>query len=229
MCFKLNVENMELTKKDLEGLEKQLSCPEGKEGIAVSKIMNETNISMTISSLTNLKLAEKDYVLELGHGNCGHLNHVFDYAQDISYFGLEISETMKNEAEKINRTKVLNKKASFYLYDGVSIPFSDHSFDKVVTVNTIYFWSHPKEFIKEIARVLKVNGVFVITFVEQDFMQTLPFVNNRFTLYNKSKILELILDTDLFLVEFIDKVENVKSKTGEMVNRHFVIVKLTRK
>lgn len=220
---------MELTEKELRDLEQQLSCPEGKEGVAVSKIMNETNIKMSIASLDGLNLKEKDYLLEIGHGNCGHLDKVFEYSNDVSYFGLEISKTMKDEAETLNQERVFSKSASFYLYDGLVIPFSDNSFDKVVSVNTIYFWKKPKAFLKEVSRVLKKDGVFVVTFVKPESMKGLAFVKDKFTLYDKKKIVELLIGTSLFLVEFIDKIENVKSKTGEWVDRQFIVAKLTKK
>lgn len=220
---------MELTNRELQDLEKQLSCPEGKEGVAVSKVMNETNIKMSIASLSCLDLRDKDYLLEIGHGNCGHLDKVFEYNKEVSYFGLEISETMKNEAEKLNQKRVSAKNASFYLYGGSIIPFSDSSFDKVVTVNTIYFWKKPKKFLKEISRVLKKDGVFVVTFVKSESMKTLPFVRDKFTLYDKRDVVELIRGTSLCLVEFLDKIENVKSKTGEWIDRQFIVVKLIKK
>ena len=60
-------------------------------------------------------------------------------------------------------------------------------------------------------------------------MKGLPFVKDKFTLYDKKKIVELLIGTSLFLVEFIDKIENVKSKTGEWVDRQFIVAKLTKK
>ena len=56
--------------------------------------------------LDNEKIIEKllefnneNSVLEIGHGNCGHLGELLSSAEGIKYFGLEISETMLKEAK----------------------------------------------------------------------------------------------------------------------------------
>ncbi|MHC0443676.1 class I SAM-dependent methyltransferase, partial [Flavobacterium sp. 3-210] len=80
---------------------------------------------------------------------------------------------MFQEARKINRNFVSQKQAFFSLYDGNKIPFEDETFDKVFTVNTIYFWQKPEDLLSEIYRVLKPNGNFCLTFAEEDFMKKL--------------------------------------------------------
>ena len=64
---------MKLTQDELKGIEKQLSNPEREFGIEIAKNMNESNIQMTIDSIKSLKLFKSDVLLEIGHGNCGHL------------------------------------------------------------------------------------------------------------------------------------------------------------
>jgi SAM-dependent methyltransferase len=60
------------------------------------------------------------------------------------------------------------------LYEGKKLPFEDETFDKIFTVNTVYFWENPVEFLNEIYRVLKDDGTFVLTFGQRDFMEKLP-------------------------------------------------------
>ncbi|MCT4581280.1 MAG: class I SAM-dependent methyltransferase [Flavobacteriales bacterium] len=219
---------IELTSINILELEKQLSCPSGESGVAVSKVMNETNFNMSLDSIKQLELGHDDFILEIGHGNCGHLPKVFELGgNNISYFGIEISETMKLEAEKLNRISRANQRASFYLYDGNRIPFSEDSFDKVMTVNTIYFWKKPIDFLLEIGRVVRPNGIFALTFVEEQSMKSLPFVRERFNLFSKSKLRLLISKTEWKLITFVDQYERVKSKTGEWVDRHFIVAKLS--
>ena len=50
---------------------------------------------MTIDSIKSLKLLKSDVLLEIGHGNCGHLEKIYSETNGVKYFGLEISETMK--------------------------------------------------------------------------------------------------------------------------------------
>lgn len=215
---------MQLTQKEIKELEKQLSCPDGKLGVEVGKNMNETNINMTLSTIDSLELKDNDSVLELGHGNCGHLQKLLAEANNIGYFGLEISKTMHEEAKTINTTT----QAEFLLYDGETIPFKNNSFNRVMSVNTIYFWSNPQKLITEIERVLKPNGICILTYANKEFMKNLPFVGDKFQLFGKEEIKTLVSASNLKIDALIHKTEQVTSKTGESVERTYTLAKLKK-
>jgi SAM-dependent methyltransferase len=214
-----------MTEQELKILAQQLSNPEGENGKEVAKMMNETNISMIKESIKALHLVDNDKVLELGHGNAGHLSYLLDFAENIQYTGLEISKTMKPEAESIN-SKYLPQ-AEFHLYNGNKIPFDSESFNKVMTVNTIYFWENPVEFFNEIYRVLEKNGSFVLTFAKKDFMKTLPFTSD-FKLYNYEDVEELVAQTNFKRMIRSDKEEFILSKTGESVKREYKVLTIKK-
>ncbi|WP_027382061.1 class I SAM-dependent methyltransferase [Epilithonimonas caeni] len=214
-----------MTEQELKILGQQLSNPEGETGKEVAKMMNETNISMTKESIKALHLTDNNSVLELGHGNAGHLSYLLDFADKIQYIGLEISETMKSEAESIN-SKYLSQ-ADFQLYDGNKIPFENESFDKIMTVNTIYFWENPVEFFNEIYRVLRKDGSFVLTFAKKEFMKNLPFTAD-FKLYNYEDVEELVAQTNFKRMIRSDKEEWITSKTGTFVKREYKVLTIKK-
>lgn len=214
-----------MTEQELKILAQQLSNPEGEIGKDVAKMMNETNISMTKEAIKALHLMDNDKVLEFGHGNAGHLSYLLDFAENINYTGLEISETMKAEAED-NNQKYLSK-AKFQLYGGNKIPFGNESFDKIMTVNTIYFWKNPVEFLNEVYRVLNEHGSFVLTFATKDFMKTLPFTTD-FKLYNYEDVELLISQTNFKRMIKSDKEELIASKTGEQVKREYIVLTIKK-
>lgn len=214
----------DLTVSDLNEIEKQLSKPSGQNGIEIGKRMNVSNIEMTKNSIKFLDIAEGNAVLEMGHGNCGHLEFLLKSAHGIKYLGLEISETMFNEAQKLNS----NSQAEFKLYDGRTLPFTNESFDRIMTVNTIYFWSNPEELITEIERTLKSDGIFILTYADKSFMENLPFVGERFKLFEREDIQELVEKSNLQILEFIDKKDTVISKAGDQVLRKYTIAKIRK-
>ncbi|UII25094.1 class I SAM-dependent methyltransferase [Fulvivirga maritima] len=213
-----------LTKEQIAELENQLSCPSGEMGAEVGKNMNESNIGMTTNTIEFLELNKGHQVLEIGHGNCGHLDKILSIAEEIKYFGLEISETMMKEAKTINK----NKPAEFNLYDGVTIPFPDDSFDRIFSVNTVYFWSDKEKLIKEIDRTLKPDGICVLTYADKDFMKNLPFVGEKFRLYDHADLEELASLAKLKVVETRQMEEEVQSKSGETVLRKYSMSKLKK-
>lgn len=215
--------NKEFSEKELNELSQQLSCPSGENGLAVAKQMNVSNFSMTLATIQGLGLTKGQLVLELGHGNAGHLTKILEQAPELHYFGLEISELMKKEAERKNEELVKAGTATFSLYDGVKLPFDDNVFDVIFTVNTLYFWVDPIQLLNELHRVLKVGQACYITFAQKDFMEGLPFVKDQFTMYNNHDIRRLVKQTPFELKTISDQSEEVKSKTGEVVKRAYSI------
>ncbi|KRD10912.1 methyltransferase type 11 [Flavobacterium sp. Root901] len=217
-----------MKQEELQAIASQLKHPSGEKGIEMANMMNETNINMTRHSIQNLNISTANKILELGHGNAGHVEFLFEQGGELKYYGLEMSELMFQQARQINRNFVSQKQAFFSLYDGNKIPFEDASFDKIFTVNTIYFWQKPEELLSEIYRVLKPNGNFCLTFAEEDFMKKLPFTQFEFKLYSTEKAQELVKKTPFKIVYTETQTEKVKSKTGELADRAFTTIVLEK-
>ncbi|PIF53603.1 class I SAM-dependent methyltransferase [Flavobacterium sp. 2] len=217
-----------MKQEELQAIASQLKLPTGEKGIEMGNMMNETNINMTHHSIQNLNISNENKILELGHGNAGHVEFLFEQAENLKYYGLEMSELMFQEARQTNRNFVSQKQAFFSLYDGNKIPFENDFFDKIFTVNTIYFWQKPEELLVEIYRVLKPNGNFCLTFAEEDFMKKLPFTQFEFELYSTEKAQELIKKSPFKIVYSETQTEKVKSKTGELVDRAFTTIVLEK-
>lgn len=217
-----------MNNENLKALAAQLRNPNGHKGIEIAEMMNETNINMTLHSIQHLSIQDNDTILELGHGNGKHLAYILTQRSNLSYHGLEISELMHQEAMRINQESIDKHQAFFHLYDGSNIPFSDNYFDKIFTVNTIYFWNDPKSMISELYRVIKPNGLLNITFAQEDFMEKLPFTHFNFTLYNNEKIKKLFEDTPFQTVSQNTQKETVKSKMGDLIDRDFTTFSLKK-
>ncbi len=217
-----------MKQEELQAIASQLKHPSGEKGIEMGNMMNETNINMTRHSIQNLNIFKENKILELGHGNAGHVEFLFEQAENLKYYGLEMSKLMFQEARQINRNFVSQKQAFFSLYDGNKIPFEDESFDKIFTVNTIYFWQEPEKLLLEIYRVLQSNGNFCVTFAQEDFMKQLPFTQFEFELYSTEKVQNLIKKTPFKIVYTETQTEKVKSKTGELTDRDYTTIVLEK-
>jgi len=217
-----------MKKEELQAIAAQLKHPTGEKGIEMANMMHETNINMARHSIQNLNISKENKILELGHGNAGHVAFIFEKADNLKYYGLEMSELMFQEARQINRNFVSQKQAFFSLYDGNVIPFEDEFFDKIFTVNTIYFWQQPEKLLLEIYRVLKPEGIFCITFAEESFMKTLPFTQYEFELYSTEKVEKLIQKTVFKITNKETLTEKVKTRTRELVDRQFTTIVLEK-
>ena len=218
----------DLSKDQIKAIAAQLRCPDGEHGISMGEIMQETNVNMILSCIKEANIKTNDQLLELGPGNAHHLPKLFKIAKNISYTGLDISNTMLEEAAVYNKELITKGKVHFKIYNGLEIPFSDANFNTVFTVNTIYFWQEPIKLLQEIYRVLKTGGNCCICYAQKDFMKDLPFTAYGFTLYNKDSILSLVKHTKFNIADIKHFSEKVKSKTGELVERKYTVVNLIK-
>ncbi len=216
-----------MEEKDLKILAENLASPKGEKGIELGKMMNATNMGMTLESIHTLLIEDNEHILEIGHGNAGHLKSFLKIARNLRYTGIDISETMHNEAKKINSD--CKDQADFIWYEGKKLPFENEVFDKIFTVNTVYFWEKPVDFLNEIYRVLKDNGTFVLTFGQREFMEKLPFTEYNFKLYDNEEMEELISESHFKRMKISEKEEEIKSRTGdELIKRNYTVLTIKK-
>lgn len=203
----------------LRDLANQLSCPKDSDGIKMSYTMLISNLALILNTIGALNIQDSDTILELGQGNAGHLAYLFSLANDVHYTGLEVSETMYLESLKLNKAFCDAKLAEFALYDGNNIPFTQPTFDKIFTVNTIYFWQDPAGLLDSLTKVLKKGGLLAITLSDKTFMEKLPFIKYGFKLYEPSDLTKLFSNLPIKLYQQSKKQDIAISKDGKLVNR----------
>jgi len=217
-----------MEQEGLQELASQLGHPKGEKGIEIADMMNATNIGMTQHAIGSLELLGQEKILELGHGNCAHLSYILDNRPGLHYDGLEMSELMHEEAKKLNQEYIGKDQALFQLYDGQVNPFPDQYFDRIFTVNTIYFWANPQALLAELYRVLTADGRLCITFAQESFMKQLPFTAYGFELYSTDKLEKLIAKSAFKIQKIESQTEQVRSKLGDLVDREFTTVTLCK-
>lgn len=217
-----------MNEEDLKNIAHQLSKPDGEAGIQMGEMMNATNFAMTSDCIDQIDLKDNGSVLEIGHGNCGHLDYLLGKAGNLKYIGLEISSLMSEEAKKMN-SRFLSQDVEFLLYDGMKLPFGGATFDAVFTVNTIYFWNEPQDFFKEIYRVLKKDGKLLITMADKSFMGKLPFTKYVFNLYETTEVEKLAKNVGFEITEIKENKDEVRSKAGDLVTRKFYTLAFVKK
>lgn len=209
-------------------LARQLKNPEGKNGIEVAQMMSETNQNMIFHSIKQLDIQPKNKILEIGYANANHIDFIFKQNPTIVYYGLEISPLMCQQASNFWEKFSQKQNLSFGLYDGQRIPFKNLFFNKIFSVNTIYFWENPTEFLSEIYRVLQPNGLVCITFIEEEFLKKMPFSKYGFTFYDNQKVMQLARKVSFHIENKVSELEFVKSKKGQIFQRKFTTITLKK-
>ena len=207
---------------DAREVARQLRKPDGANGLEIAERLNTTNAEMISTTIQTAMVNDNNLVLELGPGNGQHVNEVLSQADGLGYVGLEISETMWAEAKARNSTPPPSTSVRFELYDGSVFPLGNDEFDRLFTVNTIYFWEDPAHTLAEIHRVLKPGGRAVVSFVDAPFLEDRPFAQYGFTSYDSASITALVAGSAFQTVEIEQHTDQVLSPEGEPWDRGFL-------
>ena len=175
-------------------LGRQLSKPTGFWGLILGRLMNKNNYPMYLDAYQLLEFEKDDEVLEIGFGNGAFIKEIVELTESGMYSGIDISDTMLKTAKNKNKILINNGKVKLVKAHAGKIPFKDHFFDKVFTINTIYFWEQPNQVMHEIKRVLKPGGVFVVGLGTKEAMEKNEYFEERFTLYTKEEVEKLFID-----------------------------------
>jgi ubiquinone/menaquinone biosynthesis C-methylase UbiE len=138
--------------------------PSGLFGALVGRIMSKETAPANDIAIALLNVTSGDRVLDVGTGHGAALATLGALNDPGSLDGLDFSPTALKIARKKNRH--LLKSGRLHLTEGVSddMPYGDQSFDKIMTMHTLYFWEDVAAHLQEIHRVLTPGGRFVIGF-----------------------------------------------------------------
>ena len=218
-----------LSEQELKELASQLSHPKGENGIATAKSMNVANDNMIRYVINQIDISDTMNILEIGPGNGLHINYLFEKNPSINYIGIDISELMVQEATELNSEYTNNRKAIFELTDGEIIEKENSSINAIFTVNTLYFWKNPKEYLKELFRVLKNDGQLILGFVPKSTMEKIPFTKFGFELYDNESVEHLLKEVGFDIEKTLSETEEVLSNTGDKKIRTFTVIKALKK
>ncbi len=182
---------------------KQLRKPEGILGMLAGPLMNLANRQLNNWTIDLLDIKPTDHVLELGFGPGLGIHKLAAIATEGSVAGVDFSELMVRKAQKRNATAISAGRVDLKHGDVSSLPYDDETFDKVFSVQLIYFCQPPHVFLKESRRVLKPGGKIAVSFVAKDDMAKYRFTRTGvFTLYTGQDALELLTEAGFTQAHF---------------------------
>ena len=158
---------------------RQLSHPSGVMGAVIRFMMNRHNARMNAFALRQLKLEPTDHVLEIGFGGGLTLPSLLDSTAFVA--GLDRSNDVVEWAKRRFSKQIESGRADFRQGSVEALPFGASAFDKVCTVNTVYFWTSLKSGFAEIYRVLKPQGRIAVGFLPKERMDRMRMPEDIFT------------------------------------------------
>lgn len=136
--------------------------PEGEAGKAMLSRMNDSHFEVTGWALGLWTLNPNDVVLDIGCGGGMTLKRMSESLDDGVLFGVDYSDVSVQLSSELNQADVASGKLTISKGNVEELPFEDDKFDKIITVESFYFWPDPIENLKEVRRVLKPKGQFLL-------------------------------------------------------------------
>ena len=182
-------------------------------GRLLGHVMAIETASLNSEALGLLALQPSDRVLEVGFGHGRTIRLAAGQVPQGLVAGVDVSRDMVRMARR--RCLDLSGKGLVELMVGDSrrLPYADTSFDKVLSVHTIYFWEEPIKDLSEMFRVLRPGGRLVLGFrAKSDNGSTIDFPETVYSFYSIDEVSTLLVSAGFEKIA----IRNAGTPPGEM-------------
>ena len=138
-----------------------------------------------------------DHVLDVGCGGGMAIQLLAQIAIEGVVVGVDYSEGMVQQALRRNAVAVRDGRVEIRHGNVAALPDDDESFDKVIGVETFYFWPNPVANLREVWRVIKPGGLLALAMegskeAPNQQRQTALAARMEFPLYSGAEMEEML-------------------------------------
>ena len=167
----------------------QMRKPSGWFGsVILRRLLNSMNMAIVESTILRIRLEPHHEILEIGFGGGAAMALISRRLTTGVVSGVDFSPEMVREAERRFRREISNGRLRVQLGDIAALPFASATFDRVFTINTIYFWQDTVQGFGEMRRVLKPGGLAVIALRSRENMERVSFTQHGFRLFSPPEV-----------------------------------------
>lgn len=124
--------------------------------------MNVGHNKMALWGLSHIETTPDDIVLDIGCGGGKNISNFLHKIKNGKVYGVDYSLASVEKSKRVNKGAIIEKKAEVIQASVSSLPFNNRMFDVVSAFETIYFWPDLVNDFREVKRVLKDGGQFLI-------------------------------------------------------------------
>ena len=150
----------------------QLRKPNGLFGkYILTYALNKSNKLMNERVLHLLQVEDNDRILEIGFGGGYLLEKICQSAISEKVTGVDFSNDIVDAGKNRLAQYIKSGELDLVCADVNQLTFKANSFNKICTVNTIYFWSNVTRILKELIITLDSKGLIFICFSTEEAME----------------------------------------------------------
>ena len=135
--------------------------PQGLIGSLMLTGMNMGHSPMAKWGFSQFTVPENGEIADIGCGGGFNVRRLLERVKEGHVYGVDISEVSVEKTKKINK-KELGRRCQVYQGSAEKLPFEGNTLDLVTAFETVYFWKSIEDCFKEVLRVLKTGGQFVV-------------------------------------------------------------------
>ena len=136
--------------------------PVGLGGKIMVVMMNLGHSPVARWGLRFLELAPDVKVLDCGCGGGANIKRLLKKCPQGIVKGIDYSLVSVEKSKKVNETAIVEGRCTVLQGSVADMIFADNWFNEVTAFETVYFWSDLPRCLREVRRVLKPGGTFLI-------------------------------------------------------------------
>ena len=136
--------------------------PVGFGGKIMVAMMNVGHSAVARWGLQFLNAAPDAKVLDCGCGGGANIRRLLKKCPEGIVKGIDYSPVSVEKTKKVNEVAVTKRRCDVLCASVAELPFESEQFDAVTAFETVYFWPDLPQCFREVYRVLKPGGTFLI-------------------------------------------------------------------
>ena len=136
--------------------------PQGFLGKLMVDGMNKGHAKCADWGMENIKDISPKTILDCGCGGGRNIKALLEKFPDAVAWGLDYSEISVEKTRQVNKAAIDGGRCNVVQGDVSALPFDENSFELVTGFETVYFWPDIESRFKQVFRVLKPGGLFLI-------------------------------------------------------------------
>ncbi|MDF2905420.1 MAG: hypothetical protein K0R34_741 [Herbinix sp.] len=154
---------MKIREQFRDYIDSQYGKPKGLFGMYIGEKMVKQHKPETLWTIELLDLKQDEAVLELGCGAGYAIKLLLEQPAVALATGIDLSKSVLRSAAIRNRKELRKGRLKLAKSDVSRLMFQDRCFSKVFSIHSVYFWEDTQKSINEIYRVLKPDGIVILT------------------------------------------------------------------
>jgi arsenite methyltransferase len=158
----------------------------------MTRMLNRGNTPLIDATLARLELRRDSSYLDLGFGGGRALREAAGTVTAAPIYGVDFSPDVVAEGHRRFADLITAGRLTLMQGDVTDMPLRDGLFDRISTMNTIYFWPEPERAAAELFRLLTPGGRLGIGYTGEEKMASYPLISDGFTLVGAERVEALL-------------------------------------